>query len=129
MPEPTETGRVEIADERADPSDALVADLPSGCVAVIFSSIRTAGDADAYGATAQRMVELAAAMPGYLGIESARGSDGLGITVSYWRDEGSVRAWQRHAEHLEAQRLGRERWYAGFELRICRVERARGFRR
>ena len=97
--------------------------------AVIFSSVRTAADADGYAATADRMVELAATMPGFLGIESVRGDDGFGITVSYWASEEAIRAWQRHAEHLEAQRLGRERWYERFELRVCRVERAYGFSR
>jgi heme-degrading monooxygenase HmoA len=33
------------------------------------------------------------------------------------------------AEHSAAQRLGRERWYEAYELRVCRVERAYGFRR
>jgi heme-degrading monooxygenase HmoA len=75
------------------------------------------------------MVELAATVPGFLGIDSARGADGFGITVSYWASEEAIRAWQRHAEHLEAQRLGRERWYERFELRVCRVERAYGFSR
>jgi heme-degrading monooxygenase HmoA len=58
-----------------------------------------------------------------------RGADGLGITVSYWQSEEAIAAWQRHGEHLEAQRLGRERWYRWFSLRVCRVERAYGFRR
>ena len=35
-----------------------------------------------------------------LGIESARGNDGFGITVSYWADEASARAWGRVAEHV-----------------------------
>jgi heme-degrading monooxygenase HmoA len=113
---------------RADPAAALAADLPATCYAVVFSSVRTESDPEGYAATATRMVELGASMPGFLGIESARGADGFGITVSYWASEDAIRAWQRHAEHLEAQRLGRERWYAGFELRICRVERSRGFR-
>jgi len=30
----------------------------------------------------------------------------------------------RLADHLAAQRLGRERWYRAFRLRIARVERA-----
>ena len=51
--------------------------------AVIFTSVRTEGDAG-YGETAARMEELAREVPGYLGIESARGADGFGITVSYW---------------------------------------------
>lgn len=95
--------------------------------AVIFSSIRTAGDPEAYGATAEYMVELARTIPGFLGVESVRGTDGFGITVSYWTDEAAIRNWQQHGEHLTAQRLGRERWYARFQLHVCRVERAYGF--
>lgn len=91
--------------------------------AVIFTSLRTDGD-NGYGAMAARMVELVAQQPGFLGAESAR--EGLGITVSYWADLESIAAWKQNAEHLEAQRLGREQWYAGFRLRIARVERDYG---
>jgi heme-degrading monooxygenase HmoA len=95
--------------------------------AVIFSSVRTADDPEGYGATAERMVALAQTMPGFLGVESVRGPDGFGITVSYWTSAEAIAHWQQNAEHLEAQRSGRERWYAGFQLRVCRVERAYGF--
>lgn len=97
--------------------------------AVVFTSIRTPMDGDAYAATADRMVELAQTMPGFLGVDSVRGENGLGITVSYWQSEEAIRHWQQHAEHLIAQRLGRERWYECFELRVCRVERAYAYRR
>ncbi|MFN7959006.1 MAG: antibiotic biosynthesis monooxygenase [Holophagaceae bacterium] len=93
--------------------------------AVIFSNQRTGGD-QGYEAMAERMVELARAQPGFLGVESARDAEGFGITVSYWRDEASIAAWKAHAEHAVAQRLGRERWYADFQLRVCRVEREYG---
>ena len=76
--------------------------------------------------TADRMVELAAQQPGYLGVESVRGSDGLGITVSYWRDEAAILAWRRHAEHTLARERGRQQWYEHFELRVAKVERAYG---
>jgi heme-degrading monooxygenase HmoA len=66
-------------------------------------------------------------VPGYLGIARARGADGLGITVSYWASEEAIAVWRRHADHLAAQRAGRERWYGAYELRIARVERAYGF--
>ncbi len=49
--------------------------------AVIFSNHRIDGD-NGYAEMADRMAELAAQQPGYLGMESAR--EGLGITVSYW---------------------------------------------
>jgi heme-degrading monooxygenase HmoA len=91
--------------------------------AVIFTSQRTEGD-DGYEAMAQEMYELALKQPGCLGAESARGEKGLGITVSYFVDEASIHAWQQNARHLVAQRLGKERWYSHYELRIAKVERA-----
>lgn len=99
-------------------------DLQPPYYAVIFTSQRLPQEGDGYDSTADRMVELAAAMPGYLGIESARGADGLGITVSYWRDEESIRHWKAESEHREAQRRGIAQWYAHYELRVARVERA-----
>lgn len=97
--------------------------------AVIFSSQRSSGDDDAYGEAAQRMVELAAQQPGFLGVESARGADGFGITVSYWRDLNAIAAWKANLEHLAVQRKGRRDWYAQFELRVAKVERAYGHKR
>lgn len=91
--------------------------------AVIFSSRRTDGDRD-YEATAGRMLELSRGMPGFLGIESVRGADGFGITVSYWRDEASIAAWRQHGEHLIAQDRGRREWYVHYDIRIARVEKA-----
>jgi len=93
--------------------------------AVIFSSQRHAQDAG-YGETADRMVELAAGQNGYLGIESVRGHDGFGITVSYWQSEDDIRAWKRNAEHSLARERGRSEWYEHFELRVALVERAYG---
>lgn len=93
--------------------------------AVIFSSQRSEGEGG-YDAMAGRMVELAALQPGYLGIESTRGADGFGITVSYWRSEADIVAWKANAEHSVARERGRNQWYRHFEIRIARVERAYG---
>lgn len=94
--------------------------------AVIFSSLRTDDDLG-YAAMAEEMDALAAAQPGYLGHESAR--EALGLTVSYWRDLDSIAAWKRDVAHLAAQRSGRERWYAGYRVRVAKVEREYGFDR
>lgn len=96
--------------------------------AVIFTSKRTEGD-HGYNAMSQKMVELSAGRHGFLGMESVRGVDGVGITVSYWRDDAAIRAWKRDAEHQKAQHGGRASWYATYEIRIARVERAYGFPR
>ena len=95
--------------------------------AVIFTSQRTDADAAGYDAMADHMAELAAAQPGFLGIESVRGTTGVGITVSYWDSLEAIRRWRDQAEHRVAQAQGKATWYARFHLRICRVERAYEF--
>jgi heme-degrading monooxygenase HmoA len=93
---------------------------------VTFASQRTEGD-HGYGAMADEMVAMAARQPGFLGVESARGADGFGITNSFWTDEASIKAWKAEADHLEAQRRGRVDWYSAYAVRVARVERAYGF--
>jgi len=94
--------------------------------AVIFTSTRTEGD-NGYASMADTMEELAKQQPGYLGIESARSK--IGVTVSYWDSLEAIKNWRQNAEHLLAQKLGREQWYASFKTRICKVERDYGMQK
>ena len=96
--------------------------------AVIFSSLRTQTGADDYAHTAERMVELAQQQPGYLGAESTRGTDGFGITVSYWASLEAIAHWRADAEHRVAQETGKAQWYEHYELRVALVEKAYGKR-
>lgn len=91
-------------------------------VAVVFTSTRTPGD-HGYAAMSAAMRRLAGEQPGFLGIESARGDDGLGITVSYWSDGEAALGWKHVAAHLVAQRRGREVWYSDYRVRVATVER------
>ncbi len=93
--------------------------------AVIFSSRRTDGD-DGYDAMAARMVELAAQQPGFIGVESVRDRDGFGITVSYWESTESIAAWKADVDHHAAQERGKSAWYAHYEVKVAKVERAYG---
>jgi heme-degrading monooxygenase HmoA len=96
---------------------------------VIFASVRTPHDNEGYGEAADRMAELASKQPGYLGVDSVRDANGVGITVSYWSSEEAIAAWRRNAEHTIVREQGRKNWYAENELRVARVERAYGFKR
>ncbi len=91
--------------------------------AVIFTSVRTEGD-NGYSETAERMVELAAQQPGFLGVESAR--EEIGITVSYWESLEAIKNWRENYEHSQARQQGRDTWYSQFRVRICKVEREYG---
>ncbi|MFS4437342.1 antibiotic biosynthesis monooxygenase family protein [Paracoccaceae bacterium GXU_MW_L88] len=90
--------------------------------AVIFSSDLSPDDAG-YDKMAEEMAALAAAQPGYLGMESVRGSDRFGITVSYWRSEADIAAWKAVMRHRAAQKTGQARWYRHYTLRVAKVER------
>jgi heme-degrading monooxygenase HmoA len=94
--------------------------------AVVFTSRRTEDD-DGYEAASASMLQLAAAQPGFLGVESARDpTTRLGITVSYWSSPDDARAWGSVAEHVWVQGVGRERWYERYVVRIATVDRTYG---
>jgi len=88
--------------------------------AVIFTSMKTEED-KGYCAMTEKMIELLKNQEGFLGFESAR--EELGITVSYWKDEESIKRWKSNSEHLEAQKLGQEVWYSSYKIRVAKVER------
>ena len=92
--------------------------------AVIFTSIKNI-DGEGYDNMAIKMVELGSKMNGFLGIESARNE--IGITVSYWATLDDIKNWKQETEHLLAQKMGREKWYAAYKTRICKVERDYSF--
>lgn len=99
---------------------------PPPYYAVIFSSRRSAQGSADYGEASERMIELAAKQPGFLGVESARDAAGFGITVSYWTDEAAISAWKADAEHAVIRERGRWLWYEHLEVRVAKVERAYG---
>jgi heme-degrading monooxygenase HmoA len=89
--------------------------------AVIFTSVRTNKDEKEYTKMAELMLNLAKQQPGFLGEESARNT--VGITVSYWKDLESIKAWKQQTDHKLAQQKGRTDWYKQYKTRICKVER------
>ncbi|WP_274307036.1 antibiotic biosynthesis monooxygenase family protein [Solibacillus daqui] len=91
--------------------------------AVIFTSQRNEKDDDGYHSMADLMVELASKQPGFLGIESTRDENGLGITVSYWDSIESIQQWKENHFHMGAQEKGKKDWYSSYKTRICKVER------
>ncbi len=91
--------------------------------AVVFTSVLREEN-EAYARMADRMAELAAKQPGYLGMETAHTE--VGITVSYWESIEAIANWRANAEHLAAQARGQSEWYKEFRIRVCKVEREYG---
>lgn len=91
---------------------------------MIFAAWRSGADAAGYGAAAQAMDALAARQPGYRGVDSTRGADGFGITVSYWADEASAIAWRQDPDHAAVREQGRGRWYDSYDLHVATIGRS-----
>ncbi len=92
--------------------------------AVIFSSTLM-DEIEGYDDMAKKIDQELESQEGFLGAETAR--DGIGITVSYWKDVNSILKWRDNELHQLAQREGRLKWYKAFKLRIAKVERDYGF--
>lgn len=73
------------------------------------------------------MFELTKEQPGFLGINSARDENGIGITVCYWESLEAIKNWKNHTEHQEAQMMGKKEWYEFYHLRIAKVEHEYSF--
>lgn len=101
-----------------------MATIPKGSTAVIFIAQRTRDDDAGYVQAAEAMVALAAAQPGYLGMDSVRDSDGLGITVSYWASDADAKAWRDRGEHALIRDAGRDRWYSEYSLHVAETTRS-----
>jgi heme-degrading monooxygenase HmoA len=103
---------------------ADMAKHPKGSVAVIFIARRTSHDDAGYASAAAAMDALAAQQPGYIGMDSVRGPDGLGITVSYWASDSDAKAWRDHGEHALIRDAGRDRWYSSYSLHVGEITRS-----
>ena len=90
--------------------------------AVIFSN-QISDTPEGYAQMADTMAELAETIPGYIGRETARDADGFAVTVSYWETEAAIKQWREHAKHQLAQKLGKDRWYDHYSLRVAKIER------
>lgn len=85
---------------------------------------RNGEDAAGYDEALRDMVEMAQLQPGFLGMELVDDASGDGVTLSYWTDEASIRAWRAQDGQGVIREKDRRGWYTEYALQIARVERA-----
>ncbi len=88
--------------------------------AVIFTSVRTPID-EGYAEMAVKMEELAKQQDGFYGFEHARNE--IGISICYWSNLDAIKRWKANLDHAMAQKMGKEKWYQAYKVRISIVER------
>ena len=101
-----------------------MATFANGSMAVIFIAQRTSLDHGGYAVAASAMDKIAKRQNGYLGMDSVRDTDGLGITVSYWESDVHALAWRDQSDHAAICDAGRDRWYSSYSLHVAEVTRS-----
>ena len=81
-----------------------------------------------YGPMANRMSELARAIPGYISHKGFVAEDGERVTIVEFESEDALRAWGVHAEHRKAKKRGIERFYSEYKVQVCSVIRNRSWK-
>lgn len=96
-------------------------------VVVVFRiQLRPDLDVADYEAVGERMVELVSAIPGFLGMDYAE-IEGGEIVIARFESHEALAAWRTHPEHLEAQKAGRERFFAHYSIEVCDEVRSYDF--
>jgi heme-degrading monooxygenase HmoA len=102
----------------------VIATTPEPPYYVAVITVERGQSDDGYFEMADAMHQLAKAQPGFLGMEWVYdAAQRVGITSSYWTDPDAIVSWKQQADHLVAQRLGQQRWYRAYTVRVARVER------
>ncbi|PID47151.1 MAG: antibiotic biosynthesis monooxygenase [Proteobacteria bacterium] len=89
--------------------------------AVIFTAKIKKLD-EQYSKTAQKMRELAFSKYGCKEFNASE-EDGMEIAVSYWQSLEDIQGWKKDIRHLEAQSLGKQKWYSWYKVDIAKIER------
>lgn len=98
-------------------------------ILILFRS-RLAPEADdEYATILADMNRLAQGAPGFVDVKSFKAEDGERLTVVRWHNEETLTAWRENVQHLAAQRMGREKWYANYELEVATITRSSRFER
>jgi heme-degrading monooxygenase HmoA len=96
-------------------------------VIVFRSRLRPGVDPSPLGPIGERMDALARQMPGFISYKDFASPDGENVTIVEFESAETLEAWRHHPEHLEAQRLGREQYFAEYRIQVCTPLRSYGY--
>lgn len=97
-------------------------------IAVIFEVVPRPDQKDAYLAAAASLRQHLEQLDGFVSIERFESltQPGKLVSLSFWRDEESVRRWRNLEAHRDVQRAGRDRIFEDYRLRVASVMRDYG---
>ena len=75
--------------------------------------------------TVQELLKEVAKIDGFLSKETfeSKNESGKLLTVSYWRDAESLRAWMTNVPHMAGMRRGKKEIYSHYTIRVAEIQR------
>ncbi len=98
-------------------------------ILVVFRSRLTPQSGDDYAEMAAEMDHLARSSAGFVDVKSFKAEDGERVTLVWWQDEETLKAWRENLRHLFAQKTGREKWYEYYKMDVATVTGSSNFAR
>jgi heme-degrading monooxygenase HmoA len=97
-------------------------------VVIVFrSKLREAVDPSPLEPIGIRLYELASSMPGFISYKDFAAGDGESLSLVEFESLETLEAWRLHPEHVEAQRLGRDHYFAEYQIQVCTPVRSYAF--
>ena len=96
---------------------------------ILFRSKLTSHDPEGYAHMAAEMDAHARTFPGFVDVKAFTAADGERLTVVWWEDEETLRAWATDVRHRAAQHAGRARWYEYYRMDVAEIVRTSHFDR
>lgn len=96
-------------------------------VIVFRSKLRPGVDPSPLEPVGIRMYELACAMPGFLSYKDFAAADGESASIVEFESLETLKAWRDHPEHVAAQQLGRDHYFAEYRIQVCTPVRSYSF--
>jgi heme-degrading monooxygenase HmoA len=87
-------------------------------VLAVFRSRIRPENADEFHGLADELMELARSMPGFVSYKVYRSDDGERASLIEFETPEQLMAWREHPRHVEAQQIGRDRFYTEYSLQV-----------
>jgi heme-degrading monooxygenase HmoA len=97
-------------------------------IVTVFRARLQPENSEEYYKLAAELSAMASTMPGYISRKAYTAEDGEKLTIVEFESEETHRAWAEHPSHRAAQKIGREKFYAEYSIRICKELRSNAFR-
>jgi heme-degrading monooxygenase HmoA len=94
--------------------------MPMAAMVTVFRS-RLRDVHGGYDEKAEEMETAARAMPGFVDFKSFVADDGERVSIVVFDSPESQAAWRDHPDHRDAQRQGRDQWYAEYCIQVCEL--------